>query len=197
MTELALFDFDGTLTRRDSLTDFLRHTFRPWRLAAASIVLAPVMTRYAFGRVEAGPAKERVLAHFYRGRAYADFAGAGEQYALQRLPLTLRPSATRKLFWHTEQRHEVVIVTASVEEWIRPWAEKFGARVIGTRLEQRDGRLTGRLATPNCKGDEKIRRILEHYDLQDFERIHAYGDSEADKPMLSLAHEAHRNIFRD
>jgi phosphoserine phosphatase len=44
-------------------------------------------------------------------------------------------------------------------------------------------------ASCNCYGEEKVRRIRASYNLDEFNHIYAYGDSEGDKAMLDLAHE--------
>jgi phosphoserine phosphatase len=61
--------------------------------------------------------------------------------------------------------------------------------LIATKLEMKDGRVTGRFLTRNCSGEEKVRRIEEQYDVKSFGYIYAYGDTPGDKAMLDLANE--------
>lgn len=90
---------------------------------------------------------------------------------------------------HLSQGHEVYIVSASMAEWIRPWASENGVnRVIGTKPEvDADGRLTGRFASTNCHGREKVRRLLEREPCRESYDLYAYGDSRGDKEMLEFA----------
>jgi len=71
-----------------------------------------------------------------------------------------------------------------------PVAEAFAARVgadvvMGTPLEVHDGVATGRLAGPVQTGALKARAVREC--LADATVLVAFGDTEADIPMLELA----------
>ena len=59
------------------------------------------------------------------------------------------------------------------------------------------GRITGRLATANCNGAEKPRRILALFPHREDYRLVAFGDSRGDREMLAMADEAHYKPFRD
>jgi HAD superfamily phosphoserine phosphatase-like hydrolase len=82
-------------------------------------------------------------------------------------------------------------VSASADLWLKDWCTQEGiADLLATQLEVVNGVLTGNLASANCRGPEKVRRIQELLDIRDYERIFAYGDSSGDQEMLALAHEA-------
>jgi HAD superfamily phosphoserine phosphatase-like hydrolase len=84
---------------------------------------------------------------------------------------------------------KVLIVSASIDNWVQPFFPSF--TIVGTQIEVIDGLLTGRFLTPNCYGQEKVRRILAlHPDRSDYHLI-AYGDSRGDREMLAFADEAH------
>lgn len=193
---LALFDFDGTLTHRDSLADFIQYSCGLPKTIVGSIVLSPVLISQKLGLYSNTKAKQRVIAHFFKGFDQIHFTHLGDDYATARLPKILRETALKKLNWHKEMKHEVVIVTASIEEWIKPWARKVGVYLIATRLERKNGYLTGRFETPNCQGEEKVRRIQQVLNLNTFDFIYAYGDTNGDKQMLELADEAHYKAFK-
>jgi HAD superfamily phosphoserine phosphatase-like hydrolase len=89
-----------------------------------------------------------------------------------------------------------VVVSASVECWLGPWCDKNGLDLIGTQLEIKDNRVTGKLLSKNCYGKEKVNRIRERYDLNSFDFIYAYGDSRGDDEMLELAQEKYYKPFR-
>ncbi|PWG64118.1 HAD-IB family hydrolase [Sediminicurvatus halobius] len=191
MTErraLALFDLDGTLTRRDTLSDLLYRSFGVAACLRAGLVLAPDLLGAAIGAVERDVAKVRLLRHFFGGMACATFRRLAGHYARAHLPLLLRPAAEARLLWHLQRGDRVVVVSASAEDWIRPWAEPLGLEVLGTRLERRDGRLTGYLDGENCRGGEKVKRVQALLDPAAYHPIHAYGDTSGDHAMLALAH---------
>ncbi|HEX2607225.1 MAG TPA: HAD-IB family phosphatase [Flavisolibacter sp.] len=91
--------------------------------------------------------------------------------------------------------YTIVIVSASPENWIRYWAASQQIQLMGSRLEERDGKITGILTGKNCHGEEKVSRIRSQFNLNDYEEIHAYGDTSGDKPMLQLAHKAFYKPF--
>ncbi len=105
------------------------------------------------------------------------------------------------------QRHiaagdTLYIISASAEEWVRPVCEQFGmrseampngiAKVMGTRLEVVDGKLTGRYASPNCYGQEKVNRLTEVEPNRTDYHLTAYGDSRGDREMFAYADEFHK-----
>lgn len=195
MKQIALFDFDGTLSFKDSLSDFIRFAVGPKRFYAGALRLSPVLIGYALGVIPNDRAKMRVIAHFFKNAEAAEFEALANAYAADRLEKILRPAGVARLSWHVSEGHEVVIVSASASSWLKGWTEKRGFDLLATELEVENGRLTGRFATLNCHGEEKVRRIRERYDLSRYERIYAYGDTRGDRPMLSLAHEAYYKPF--
>ena len=102
----------------------------------------------------------------------------------------------QKIKWHQEQGHKVVIVSASMESWLKTWCDKNNIDLISTRLEIKDNNLTGKFATKNCSGLEKANRVNEVYDLNDYNYIYAYGDSRGDQELLALADKSFYKPFQ-
>jgi len=187
---LALFDFDGTLTRKDTLFDFARFAVGEMAFVGRLLRAAPVLILHKAGMVGATAAKESFLTTFFGGWAEARFEAAAVAYCTDRLPALLQPEAMHRLAWHLAQGHEVVIVSASAEDWIRPWASAMGLEVLATQLERHQGKITGKLASPNCNGPEKVARIQARFPMVADAITYAYGDSAGDQPMLGLANHA-------
>ncbi|MCH9742877.1 MAG: HAD-IB family hydrolase [Proteobacteria bacterium] len=193
---LALFDFDGTITDRDSLPDFIVVAVGLHRFLLGMLVLSPMLVLYVLKLVRNDFAKEKMLGYFFKGWTIDRLNAVGRRYALTRIQQIIRPQAQARLQWHQAQGHDVVIVSASAEYWLQAWSEQQGFKLIATKMAVSNGILTGRFEGNNCYGSEKVRRIREELDLADYERIYAYGDSLGDKPMLALAHEAIYKPFR-
>lgn len=193
---LALFDFDGTITRRDSFFDFLLYTYGAARCALGLVLLGPMMARYLLKLVPNWKAKEAVFRYFLRGMTVEGLERAGDRYSRERLDAIIRNEARERIAWHRERGHRIIVVSASVDVWMREWCGRYGMDIIGTRLESERGRLTGRILGANCQGAEKARRIREALNPEDFEHIYAYGNSRGDAEMLSLAHERYYNWVR-
>lgn len=100
----------------------------------------------------------------------------------------LRPEMMRRIEAHRAAGDTVVVVSGSLDVYLRPWCEQHGLALICNRLEAEGGRLTGRYLDGDC-GADKVRRIRARYDVQRFTHVCAYGDSREDRAMLALAHE--------
>ena len=190
---LALFDFDGTITFRDTFTPFLHYAVDPRRIAVAKVVLTPVIAGYRLGILSASAGRASAAAFGFRGRREADVRQAGSNYARDVLPGVIRPKALERINWHKAQGDVVVVVSASLDVYLAAWCHRFELDVICTELEVRDGTLTGRYRRGDCSGKEKSRRILEKYKIRDYPVVYAYGDTQEDHDMLSLAN---RKYFR-
>ncbi len=194
---LALFDFDGTITKKDTMIDFLCYVFPLRKCFVCAIRLFPALLGYAFGAVSDQIAKEKIIDYFFKGKNVDWLNDKAIQYAKNRLPKLIRQSAFKQLMWHRHQGDRIIIVTASIENWVKPWCDSYGFELIATKLEiDQNNCITGRFATKNCKGIEKVTRIMQVVNKKDFDRIFAYGDSDGDKEMLELADEKYVRWFK-
>ncbi len=193
---MALFDFDGTITRRDTLFDFIRFYRGERALYQGLLQLAPALLAFKMGFTANWVAKERTLTHFFGGESQAEFRQRASDYARQRLPQVIRPSALQRINELQEKQATVYVVSASAEDWIQPWCESRGIKLIATRLEVQQQIITGKIAGKNCNGPEKVRRIREAIELEQYATIYAYGDSQGDREMLAVAHHPHYRYFK-
>ena len=185
---VAAFDFDGTLTYRDSFLPFLRALAGDRVYAQRMLGLSPLLLGYGLGLVKNHHAKARVLAAFLSGQDVQQMQQVAQEFATRQLPGRIRASALARLRWHQQQGHRCVIVSASLECYLRPWAQTVGVdEVIGSQLAMAGDSYTGQLATANCYGAEKTRRLLELLGERDAYTLYAYGDSKGDRELLALA----------
>lgn len=188
MSSLALFDFDGTITWSDTWTPFMKLATRPWRMAAGRVLLAPVVAGYRLGFVSASRGRRLAARVAYTGEDAATIRRAGLDYATGVLPGRVRPAALERIEWHRSRGDDVVVVSGSLDVYLKPWCEALGLECICTTLEERDGTLTGQYAGGDCSGAEKVRRVRQRYDVARYELVYAYGDSAEDRELLELAH---------
>ncbi len=192
---LALFDFDGTITRRDTMLAYLVHV-RGWLGALPGVLLAsPWVVGHLLGLVPNTVAKERLLTAVIGGLPRRDLEAAALTFA-DRIDGWVRPGALERLRWHAEHGHEVWLVSASLDLWVFPWAERHGLRALATPAKWEGDRFTGALGGPNCHGQEKVNRVLAVVDPATFERRYGYGDSSGDAEMLALCDEIAFRPFR-
>ncbi len=194
--KLALFDLDGTITFRDTFVDFVRFTFGWKELVHGMIRLRSANAAFYFGVLNGTSLKEKYLDHFFKGWPKQRLEQYGRDYAVNVLPNIVKPDARKRIKWHEDRGHRVIVVTASINAWIDAWSIVNDLELISSRIEFRDGFVTGRLSTPNCNGREKVRRIKERVDISSYETIYAYGNSRGDIEMLALADEKHYRCFR-
>lgn len=192
---VAAFDFDETLTTRDTVVPFLRRFTSSGRFARSllphTLRLLPIAARRDRDRLRA-LATEIV----FRGRPMADVEAEAEAWGRTIAASHLRTDTVARMRWHLDQRHRVVIVTASYEQYVQVVAESLGeVAVVGTRLEVVGGRCTGRLDGPNCRGPEKLRRLDAWLGVNGLDRgastLYAYGDSAGDRELLAAADHPH------
>ncbi|WP_160717169.1 HAD family hydrolase [Chitinophaga solisilvae] len=197
MTTIAFFDFDGTITQKDTLWEIIRFHRGSMRMYLGVVKLLPALIRFKLKQLPAQEMKQRVFRYYFGEMTEEDFNAGCADFCRNRLPTIIRPQALTAIRKHQEQGHRIVVVTASAENWVSPWCASLQIGCIGTRLETRDARISGNILGINCNGTEKVNRIRQQFRLEDYQEIFAYGDSEGDKPMLALAHHAAFRPFRD
>ena len=193
---IVAFDFDGTLTVKDSFTGFLAWRVGTARYVAGLVGLAPSLAAYLIHR-DRGRLKARLVRRFLKGVSRNELDASARLYAEARARDMLRPDAVRAWKRWQAQGARLVIVTASPESVVAPFARGLGCDLLlGTRLEF-DGmdRVTGRFDGPNCRGEEKVRRLRSAFG-PDVHLEAAYGDTSGDCAMLTLADEAGFRVFQ-
>lgn len=189
---LVFFDFDGTLTSRDSLPCFALHSLGKLRTLIGVLKASAWILMWKLGAVSNTVAKERLFSSLFRGMPARKFAACCESFGPQ-IEKIVRAEIVARMARHIAAGDEVYIVSASIGDWIVPWAEKNGvdkSHVIATGAAVDNGMLTGRFSTPNCHGHEKVRRIQTALGDIGGRSVVAYGDSGGDLPMLALADRA-------
>ncbi len=188
MKQVFAFDFDGTLTTRDTLIAFIRYACGTPRFLFGFLLHAPLLVLMKLGLYSNGKAKQRVFSWFFKGMTIETFDALCQDFARTHRHL-LRPDTVRILEQALAEGAEVLIVSASIDNWVQPFFPSV--TILGTQVEVIDGRLTGRFLTPNCYGQEKVRRILALYPDRSAYHLTAFGDSRGDRELLAFADKAH------
>jgi phosphatidylglycerophosphatase C len=195
MGEVAAFDFDGTLTRCDTIIPFLVSVVGTARFAhGLPRAVLPIFAR-SVGLLDATEIKERLFGIYLRGRALEEVRTAALAFATECVPGMLRPEALARLRWHRRRGDRCFVVSASPDLYVVPWATTEGVETIASRLDTDDNALlTGKHAGHACDGAEKCRRLREALGSVAAE-IHAYGDSDGDRQLLAMAQHAYWRTF--
>jgi phosphatidylglycerophosphatase C len=188
---IAFFDFDGTLTQGDTLVPFLRFLKGDWKFALAAFFASPSLSAYAVHCLDNQSAKEALLKQAIGNESHRWLQQQGEQFAREVIPDLLREEGIHRLHKHQAQGDSCVLVSASLDVYLQPWAESMGFDgCLCSSLEIKpDGYVSGKLFGKNCYGNEKVSRIQQwEADNACFEACKvAYGDSKGDWPMLQHA----------
>lgn len=185
--EIAFFDFDGTITTKDTLLEFIKFNKGQFLFYLGFLLYSPYLVAYKLRIISNQFAKEKILRFFFKNTPAEHFAHQCDQFYKKTLPGLLRSKAVDEIRRLQRNGSIVVIVSASPENWIYQWALQMQVELLASKLEIKDGKITGRIIGKNCHGEEKVRRITEMYNLSEYKVIAAYGDSNGDKPMLNLA----------
>lgn len=190
---VAVFDFDGTLTTKDSLLEFVKYTCGPFALYWGLFLMSPLLVLMKLRLYPNWKVKEKFFGYYFRGWKYSDFKQKGVAFA-DVVDSFKRLEMVDILNTYLERGDDVCVVTASIQEWVEPYCCRIGIlHVAGTLVEVDDnGLLTGRLKSKNCYGQEKVERFLKMMPNRDKYILHAYGDSRGDRELLAYADCAHK-----
>jgi phosphatidylglycerophosphatase C len=193
-TEVAAFDWDGTLTTRDCVVPFLTRIAGTAALARRLLAAPGPLTSAVITR-DRDRLKELGVAAAFTDRAVVDVDGQGRRYAEYVAQHWLRPDTMARLRWHQAKGHAIVVVSASLSPYLHHVGRHVGVdAVVCTELETRHDRYTGALDGPNCRGDHKVVRLRAWLDAHAPDAVvgWAYGDSRGDDALLASAHVAVR-----
>ena len=192
---LVAFDFDGTLTARDSFTAYLEWKVGSGRWLTGIVSLTPALLAYLFHR-DRGRLKGAFVKKFLAGERLEAIEQSARDFAQARGQSLMRPDAVAAWRRWRTMGAKIVIVTASPEAIVAPFARGLGAdMLIGSRLSvDADGRVRGPLEGGNCRGAEKVKRLMEAFG-PDVHLTAAYGDTAGDREMLRIADEKGYRVF--
>jgi phosphatidylglycerophosphatase C len=193
---LILFDFDGTITTKDTFLEFIKFYRGSLRFYAGFLFLSPWLILMKLKLFPNYKAKEKALSWFFRGESVDVFKEKCAKFCATVVPALVRPKALSEIEAYQAAGEKVIVISASAENWVQPWCDKHSIECMATKLEIADGRITGKISGFNCYGREKENRIRGCYDLKDYDEIVAYGDSSGDLEMLALAQQQYYKPFR-
>ncbi|WP_373815704.1 HAD-IB family hydrolase [Porphyromonas loveana] len=192
---IAIFDFDGTLTRTDTLLHFLRLSQPRARYLLLLPFYLTMWLCFKLRLASAESTKAAILSTVTKGKTTNEI----DQLSLRFVPVInslLRSEALDRLEWHRRQGHQLVLLTASLQSAVEAWGERMRFDlIIGTQAEVKGDQLTGRFEGKNCKGEEKVRRLSQALPHWQEVTSYGYGDSPSDRPLLDRCTHAYYRHF--
>ncbi|WP_125152111.1 HAD-IB family hydrolase [Clostridium rectalis] len=189
--KLAIFDVDYTLTKRETLMEFYMFMIRkkpnlikhlPRSIKAAFF--------YLFKIYDSQKSKESFIA-FIDGINEEEMKDLVKEFYHKRLSKILYKDAIDTMRKLKKEGCLIYLISASAEFYLNElYNIDIVDRVIGTRFTLSDGIYGSKIEGKNCKGEEKVNRlmeVLENEDLEvDFKNSYMFSDSLADLPLFKL-----------
>ena len=189
MNKLYIFDFDGTISHVDSFISFTFYSSSFYSYISywiSVLCFIPFCSKSDLKQMFYSNFKE-----FYPD----DFDSLCVDFYFLKLRKSIKKSFL-KFNKNIDGNSKIVVVSASISNYLKPWCDEMGFDLISTELEEKDGKLTGKFSTPNCNGKEKVIRINKKYNLSEYDEIHVFGNSNGDIPMLELATHKYYKFFK-
>lgn len=198
--DIVVFDFDGTITTRDTFALFLRYYAGTPKWAFNIAKLLPVFAAYKLGKIDRHAVKKAVIRRFFAGTLSADVERRASEFAKEVIPGLIRPAAQERLDALLSDPNcgaeSLYICSASIGPYLRAWASSCGIQekhVMATEMATDNERITGELLGYNVWGQNKVRRIFDQFAPHSVKIREAYGDTRGDREML---HAAEASFFR-
>ena len=193
---IAVFDVDGTLLQGDCLRLAAQSAKSPLGQASAALACLPWLIGWQLRLIRTGRFKQQVIAAFGICEAVNRAEAADRaDWLLDDLKAQINPEALQRLHWHKQHGDRVLLCSASPRLLLQPLADWLKVELLCTELEQSHGQWRPMLASANCKGPEKVRRLEEHVGRLEGRLVEAYGDSKGDRELLKAAAIPHYRSF--
>ncbi len=195
--KIYAFDFDGTLTTKDTFVEFIRFSKGNGRALAGFLWHAHLLVLMKLKLYPNWKAKQKLFSYFFKGTTIEQFNALCKNFARQHSRL-IRPQGFEIIRKALLNHDKVVIISASIDNWVKPFFDEFEGNIAiaGTEIEVREDRLTGFFATKNCYGAEKVNRLQALFPNRSEYKLIAFGDSRGDKELLEYADKGYFQPFR-
>lgn len=194
MKKLYFFDFDGTLTYKDTMFLYLKF-YNSAKFNFQFLKHIPLFILLKLKLANAEKVKKSFISCILKGQSKTKIEEKSQRFFEKYYPEIIRENAIEFIQNIDREHTESYLVTASLDIWVKPFAEKFKMNLLATRAEFKNEIFTGNFVGNNCNGGEKVHRIKEALQGKKFDKTIAFGDTSGDKEMLEWANESHFEFF--
>jgi len=196
---LVVFDFDGTITTKDTFALFLRYYAGPFKWALNILKLLPIFAFYKLKMIDRHAVKAAVIKQFFRNEPKLRVEEKARLFAEKVIPPLIRPKAQACFNEKKQHLESLYICSASIAPYLKHWATSEGlpeSHVLAVELESQDKALTGNIKGYNVWGENKVRRINDAFHSDNVQIKEAYGDTRGDRELLNAAEVSFYKPFR-
>jgi len=197
MKQLFLYDFDGTITNKDTLFDFLKFYASNVYYYGGMFIFSPLFVLAKFGFVKKAIVKQRFISFFLKGKSKVELSKLSASYLQHVLDKEILRRSALSSINENKQRGVVYIVSASLDIWLKAISEHIGVGLICTNANFENDVFDGKFSTPNCNNDEKPKRVAKELQLNTYGQISYFGDSKGDFAMKAIVTNFHYRIFEE
>ena len=194
MKKLYCFDFDGTLTYKDTMFMYLKF-YDPTKFRLQFLKHVPLFVLLKLKLAETEKVKKSFIGSILKGQTREKIEKKSKQFFEEHYPKIIRENALDFIQNIDRDNTQSLLVTASLDIWAKPFADAFKMQLVSTKAEFQNGVFTGNFIGNNCNGKEKLARIKAEISDHKYDKIIAFGDTSGDKPMLKWANEGHYQFF--
>ena len=194
MKKLYCFDFDGTLTYKDTMFLYLKF-YNASKFRMQFIKHIPLFTLLKLNLLDAEKVKKSFISSILKGQPKAKIEKKSQEFFDLYYPEIFRENALDFIKNIDYSQTDCYIVSASLDIWVKPFAEKFKMNLIATKAEFKNDIFTGNFVGKNCNGLEKVNRIKEEISAKKYDKTIAFGDTSGDQQMLDWANEGQYKFF--
>lgn len=195
--KIAIFDFDGTISTIDSTKFFLKDSFGiiyfiyGYYIRFIHLYIFSKVGLYDFIKL-----KEMRITFFLRNISIKKFDHLVKKFNKKFFKEHLKRSALNRLDWHKKKNHRIIILSATLQPLLTKWSNANGYTLIANGLISKNDTLTGSFERPDCSYDEKVNRLKEIIDLDNFNYLYGYGDTKSDYSFLDIVDEPYFQYFK-
>jgi phosphatidylglycerophosphatase C len=194
MKKLYCFDFDGTITYKDTMFMYLKF-YDPTKFRLQFLKHVPLFVLLKLKLAETEKVKKSFIGSILKGQTQEKIEKKSQQFFEEHYPKIIRENALDFINNMDRENTQSLLVTASLDIWAKPFADAFQMQLVSTKAEFKDGVFTGNFIGRNCNGKEKLIRIKAEIRDHKYDKIIAFGDTSGDKSMLKWANEGHYQFF--
>ena len=192
MEKLAIFDIDYTLTKKETSIELYKYMLKRDK-SLIKYIPAHILTGLGYGVkvFDATRTKERFL-KFLSGKKEEEIKALVKEFYRDHISNILYEDGLKAIKDYKAKGYKVYLISASPEFYVQEFYNIEGVdKVIGTKFKMDDGIFTPIVVGKNCKGEEKVQRLMEELKKDnievDFKNSVMFSDSLSDLPLLKLA----------
>lgn len=191
MEKLAIFDIDYTLTKKETSIELYKYMLKKNK-KLLKYLPSHIITGLFYGIkvYNAGRTKENFL-RFLSGTREDELKSMVKSFYKDKLESILYEDGIKAIKDFKEKGYKIYLISASPEFYVNEFYNiKEVDKVIGTKFQMNDGKFSCKISGENCKGEEKVKRLMEELKKDnievDFKNSYMFSDSLSDLPLLKL-----------